>query len=159
MADASSCAVYTGFPPRLYWPSAVSSRKRQLAADLLAANIAATTCSGLSSTTLAQWSAFYAAAFDWSQSDTSVWGVGGQMDQQERYECALYQWQQELSSAGCKVVLQSNPNPASDNTSVGNAAKWVGVAVASVAGAFVVAKVAEVALEVLEFLPRKEHAR
>ena len=102
---------------------------------------------------LAQWGAFYAAAYDWSQSSTSIFGLGGEMDQGQSYQCALYVWQQRLNGSNCNVVIRGNPSPAGAGD-ITPALKWIGVAVASLAGAYVVAQVAHVAVEALRLAPR-----
>lgn len=153
MADA--CDIYRGFPPHLVYPSTVDALKKQLASDLLAANMAATTCVTLPSTLLAQWGAFYADAYAWSQTDTSIFGLGSQMDQGQSYQCALYAWQQRLNASSCSVVVRGNPNPegVGDITPV---LKWFGIAIASLAGAYVVGQAVHLGVEAMKLAPKRK---
>jgi hypothetical protein len=159
MADPTPCEVYTGVWPHFWWPGDVDAGKQKLAADLLSTDVAAATCAGLSATTLAEWAAFYAAAFAYTQQQTPWLNSGRSADELQTYQCALYTWQQTLSSSSCKVALQPNPNPPHD--SIGSAiansaqgAKWIGIAAASIAGAYVVGKALEFALEAMDHLPK-----
>jgi hypothetical protein len=160
-ATDAPCQIYTGLIPHVWWPWNVSDRKKQLAANAMATNLSATSCAGLDPNLLAQWSLFYASAYTWATSSTIWFGVGGQADQLQSYECALYNWQRALSQAKCQIVVQDNPNPPGPDSigDLANAAKWVGVAVASVAGAWALGKGLEVAGVALELLPRPSRGR
>jgi hypothetical protein len=152
MAD-DSCQVYTGLVPHIWWPWNVNDGKRQLAADLLAANVSVASCPSLDPSLAAQWGIFYAAATEYANSSAWWFGVGTQADQLQSWQCALYTWQNALSAASCKIVVRANPNP--PNSGGADALKWVGVAVASVAGAWAVGKGLELAIEALKLIPRK----
>lgn len=149
------CDIYRGILPHWIYPSTVDALKKQLASDLLAANVAATTCASLPSPLLAQWSVFYADAYAWSQSDTSIWGLGSQMDQGQSYQCALYAWQQRLNGSSCNVVVRGNPNPAGagDLTPL---FKWLGIGVASIAGAYVIGQAVHLGVEAMKLAPKRK---
>ena len=156
MADSTACNVYSGVVPHVWWPSDVRALKAQLSTDLQTTNIAAHTCAGLDAALLAQWGLFYENAIGWTASETGLWGLGAQADRGQAYQCQLYAWQLRLAAVNCKLVIR-NPDPNNesgpDAGKTPDAIKWVGIAVASVAGAYVVGQALSV---ILVALPRRK---
>ena len=103
----------------LIYPSDVDAGKADLQAQL--AGLAATVAglgSRLDPTTAAQWAAEYASVSTFAKSDTSIWGLGSQMDQVEAYQKELAGWNSKLAALGGNVP----PPPADPSQS--NPAVW-----------------------------------
>lgn len=164
-APGTNCDVYQGALPHLWWPWNVDELKKQLSTDLQTTNVAAQTCKGLDVAVLTQWNIFYEGAIAWATSSTSWFGLGGQADQGQRYQCQLYGWQQTIASAQCNLPTPQNPDPSghrglpagtSDSNPTADAVKWLGIAVAAAAGAYVVGEIVTVGLTVSRMVPSRK---
>lgn len=138
--------------PVVVLPSDVDALKSHLAEKLTSTDIGVQACSALPDATRAEWGIFYATAMGWTQSSTSILAGASQANLGEGYENELFGWQKRLQSAGCAVPVSDPQPPEAPGTSL---VKWATVAVAAVAGAYVVGRVTEVAVEALKLAPRK----
>lgn len=137
-----------GFWPTWIYPSTVDAAKADLLATLQSANQTVASCTALPTATTASWTTFYNTVAAYAQpSTTSIWGLGGQMDQVQKYQAELYDWQIYLGQQRC-VMSSPTTNPEAP-LPPGTPSVWVGVAklaaLAAVlgAGAYGVSKVVE----------------
>lgn len=131
-----------GALPAIIYPSTVDELKKRLGASLKGTDTTVQSCGALDNGLRASWGAFYTTVSSWVASETSIWGLGTQMDRGEAYEDELLAWQERLKSANCTLLVPNfDPRKNEKAGDAGGAFTWIGIAVAAVAGAYVVGKV------------------
>jgi hypothetical protein len=135
--------------PVFQTPSTVDALKNRLAAALKGTDQSVQSCSALDDTTRASWGVFYTGAMEYAKSSSSWWDAAAEANQGESLEDELYAWQQKLQKVCTLTVPVFNPQPpaAAGMDAIGTAAKWIGIGVVAIAGAYVVSKA-------VEFIPK-----
>lgn len=142
--------------PEFWTVGKVDALKSRLLGALQSTDIAVQSCGGLSDTTRAEWGVFFGPAMQWAQSDTSIWLLGSQADRGQGYEDELFCRQQDIAASCAVPIFDPVNQPALDPQGpIGQTLKWLTIAGAVVAGAYVVSKVSEVALDALKLAPHK----
>lgn len=129
--------------------------KSRLSQALTSTDIGVQACPLLPDSTRSEWNLFYASSKSWTQTASGFFSAAGDANQGEGYENELFAWQKRLLAAGCSVP-NFDPNPPSPPGS--DLVKWGVVAIVAIAGAFVVSKVAEVVVDVVELAPKGKRA-
>ena len=141
--------------PEFWTVGKIDDLKAKLRESLLSTDIGVQACVSLDDTSRAEWGLFYATAMQWAQSSTSIWLLGSQADQGQNFQDELYCRQKTFSSTGCTVPVDNPASPgAGPSTSdLSGILKTVTVLAGVVAGAYVVGKVTEVAVEAMRLAP------
>lgn len=132
----------------IIWPSDLQAELDRLAAGLNTFNTAVASCTGIDSTTLAEWNTFYAAASAYASKPASwipgwpgtTFTTADAGDTVLAYERELAAWQQRLSTV-CKNAAPSfnvfSPTPIGADTVI-SALKFAAVIAVAAGGAYVV---------------------
>ena len=100
------------FYTRIVWPGDVKQAKQRVDATFQSVNRDVQACAGLSADEKAAWSGIFSAwrqlycgsSMSCTEPAESLFGLGGQMDDVERYEKIAYDWQNTLAT---KCTLSS----------------------------------------------------
>ena len=141
--------------PEFWTVGKVDDLKAKLRTSLQSTDIGVQACASLDDTTRAEWGLFYATSMQWAQTSTSVWLLGSQADQGQNYQDELYCRQQTLFAGGCVVPVDNPATPSAlgANSPLTTTLKTVTVLAGVVAGAYLVGKVTEVAVEAMRLAP------
>ena len=138
--------------PTVWFAADVDALKKEVLENITATDLGVQACAQLTDLMRAQWGLFFSAAREWANTGSSMWDAAADANRGQGYQDELYTWQQQLNATGCAVPLY-NPQPAdAPGTS---AVKWLTIGVVAVAGAYVVGKVTQVAIEGLELVPKR----
>ena len=145
----------TSVLPDFWTVGKVDALKDRLREALLSTDIGVQACPNLPDASRAEWGIFYATAMEWSQTDTSVWLLGSQADRGQGYEDELYCRQNTLNLAGCSVPTfdPANQSPLDPASPFGSTLRVLTIGAAVIAGAYVVGRVTEVAVEAMKLAP------
>jgi hypothetical protein len=92
---------------RVIWPSDIREAKQRVNAEFNAADKDVADCQGISADEKSAWALFVQSwkTFYGDGKESSIFGLGGQMDDIERYEMQLYEWKKKLE----KICSISGP--------------------------------------------------
>jgi len=125
--------VSGGLLPTIVWPSDVEAYKRKVDPDMIATNATVAQCAALGSGAAKAWRDFFSAWRTFRAQSTPLFGAANQFDEARAYEARLSEWQSQLQGAGCTLhAPKVEPVAAADLSAL----KWVAVAVALVAVAY-----------------------
>jgi hypothetical protein len=134
------------------FPWTVQNELDALMAAALGTNQTVTSCAVLDTPTKNGWNAFYSALITFSKQDFGFWsfGNGARLDQIESYNDQLAGWQKLLSQK-CTLTVPLVEASNEYTPQILSIAQWGVVAIAAVAGAYVIGDVVSV---VTPFLPK-----
>ena len=163
--------------PKLLTPEDVRQLQAALATSVDQIDPAVKACTKLDDTTKAAWKTFrdtvrgYATVgvrgfgeLDWEQSAMAlvfplsllktIWGSSTDdfYARGRAYEAEVADWETKIIAAGCPLVapqhvVPKDPPPSDPLGEIANIAKWIGIAAAAAAGAYVVSKIVPVIAE------------
>jgi hypothetical protein len=125
----------------------VDDLKRRLRAAVAGTDQSVQSCTTIQDAQRAAWGSFYASVLSYTNESSSLWSAAAQMNRGQGYEDELVSWSKQLRSSGCQnVVPDYDPSKDAARDATVNIAKWIGIGVASVAGAYVIGKALEVVI-------------
>jgi hypothetical protein len=135
----------SSFLPRIIYPSTAQAAANDLLSAVTETNTSVTSCTGLNATMLQNWQTWYSDASSYLTgiANSPPWfGLGTTYDQIEKYAAELVTWQSTLQPFCTITAPTIDPNAVTPQESLlSGAAQWGAVAVAAVAGAYVIGRV------------------
>jgi hypothetical protein len=130
-----------GILPTFHGSDDVRAIQARLAAVMRGTDKSVQQCAGITDATRSSWGLFYSSVLDYTNEEPRFWGSNAQYGRGESFEDEVVAWQDKLQAAGCSMLVPKY-NPKDEESKGGaEAVTWIGIAVAALAGAYVVGKV------------------